>query len=126
MKKFNNEFKTNAVRLVREEGLKIGDVASDLGIGTSTLKMWLSKHDQGQLQKTDKQAREEEEIKRLKKENRILRQEREILKRPWAFSPRCQKQIQSYEEVEQSVSHGENVPSFWGDKKRILLLLVIP
>jgi len=81
MKKFNNEFKANAVRLVREEGLKIGDVASDLGIGISTLKMWLSKHDHGQLIKSDKQAREEEEIKRLKKENRILRQEREILKK---------------------------------------------
>ena len=81
MKKFNNEFKANAVKLVREEGLKIGDVASDLGLGISTLKVWLSKHDQGRLLKTEKQTREEEEIKRLKKENRILRLEREILKK---------------------------------------------
>ena len=81
MKKFNNEFKGNAVRLVREEGLKIGEVASDLGIGISTLKVWLSKHDQGRLIKTAKQTREEEEIKRLKKENRLLKQEREILKK---------------------------------------------
>jgi len=81
MKKFNNEFKANAVKLVREEGLKIGDVASDLGLGISTLKVWLSKHDHGRLLKTEKQTREEEEIKRLKKENRILRLEREILKK---------------------------------------------
>jgi transposase len=81
MKKFNDEFKANAVRLVREEGLKIGDAASDLGIGVSTLKMWLRKHNRGQLIKTSKQINEEEEIKRLKKENRILRQEREILKK---------------------------------------------
>ena len=81
MKKFNNEFKANAVKLVREEGVKIGDVASDLGLGISTLKVWLSKHDQGRLLKSEKQTREEEEIKRLKKENRILRLEREILKK---------------------------------------------
>ena len=68
MKKFNNEFKANAVSLVRAEGVKIGDVASDLGVGISTLKVWLSKHDQGRLIKTEKQTREEEEIKRLKKE----------------------------------------------------------
>ena len=65
MKKFNNEFKANAVSLVRAEGVKIGDVASDLGVGISTLKVWLSKHDQGRLIKTEKQTREEEEIKRL-------------------------------------------------------------
>ena len=81
MKKFNDEFKGNAVKLVREEGLKIGNVASDLGIGVSTLKVWLSKHDHGRLIKTEKQTREEEEIKGLRKENRILKQEREILKK---------------------------------------------
>jgi len=81
MKKFNNEFKANAVRLVRDEKVKIGDVASDLDIGVSTLKVWLSKYDQGGLLKTEKQTREEEEIKRLRKENRILKQEREILKK---------------------------------------------
>lgn len=69
MKKFNDEFKANAVKLVREEGLKIGDVASDLGIGVSTLKMWLGKHQKGQLLKTEKQRKEEEEIKRLRREN---------------------------------------------------------
>ena len=81
MKKFNNEFKASAVRLVREEGVKIGDAARDLGIGISTLKVWLSKHDQGKLLKTEKQTKEEEEIKCLRRENRILKQEREILKK---------------------------------------------
>ena len=69
MKKFNDEFKGNAVKLVREEGLKldrkIEEVASDLGIGVSTLKVWLSKHEHGRLIKTEKQTREEEEIKAL-------------------------------------------------------------
>ncbi len=81
MKKFNDEFKENATRLVREEGLKIANVASDLGIGLSTLKVWLSKYDHGGLIKTKAQTVEEEEIKRLRKENRILKQEREILKK---------------------------------------------
>ena len=81
MKKFNDEFKANAVKLVREEGLKIGVAASDLGVGVSTLKVWLSKHEHGRLIKTEKQTKEEEEIKRLSRENRILKQEREILKK---------------------------------------------
>ncbi|WP_316356696.1 transposase [Candidatus Neptunichlamydia sp. REUL1] len=41
MKKFDKEFKANAVRLVREERMKIKDVAHDLGIGKSTLSYWL-------------------------------------------------------------------------------------
>jgi len=81
MKKFNDEFKANAVKLVREEGLKIGEVANDLGVGVSTLKVWLSKYDHGQLIKTKSQKVEEEEIRKLRRENRILRQEREILKK---------------------------------------------
>lgn len=81
MKKFNDEFKANAVRLVREEGLKIVEAASDLGISISTLKVWLSKYDHGQVTKTKKQTIEENEIKQLRKENRILKQEREILKK---------------------------------------------
>jgi transposase len=81
MKKFNDEFKTNAVKLVREEGLKIANVANDLGISISTLKVWLSKYDHGGLIKTKKQIMEEIENKRLRKENRILKQEREILKK---------------------------------------------
>ena len=81
MKKFNDEFKANAVKLVREEGLKIGVAASDLGVGVSTLKVWLSKHDHGRLIKTEKQTREEGEINCLRKENRILKEERESLKK---------------------------------------------
>jgi len=56
MKKFNDEFKANAVKLVREEGLKIANVANDLGISISTLKVWLSKYDHGGLIKTKKQT----------------------------------------------------------------------
>lgn len=81
MKKFNNEFKVNAVKIVREEGLKIANLASDLGISISGLKVWLIKNDHGGLIKTKKQTMEEGEIKRLRKENRILKQEREILKK---------------------------------------------
>ena len=71
MKKFNDEFKANAVRLVREEGLKAKDVASDLGIGVSTLKLWLGKHKEGRLHKMDKRTLEEVEIERLRKESGI-------------------------------------------------------
>jgi len=81
MKKFDEEFKANAVRLVREERMKIKDVAHDLGIGKSTLTYWLGLNQKGQLIKTAGQKKEDEEMRKLRKENRILREERDILKK---------------------------------------------
>ncbi|WP_316357272.1 transposase [Candidatus Neptunichlamydia sp. REUL1] len=81
MKKFDEEFKANAVRLVREERMKIKDVAHDLGIGKSTLSYWLGLNRKGELIKTASQKKEDEDMRKLRKENRILKEERDILKK---------------------------------------------
>ncbi|MDN3509309.1 MAG: transposase [Candidatus Neptunochlamydia sp.] len=68
MKKFDEEFKANAVRLVREERMKIKDVAHDLGIGKSTLTSWLGAHRRGEFIKTGSQKKEDvESIRSLEK-----------------------------------------------------------
>ena len=81
MKKFDADFKKNAVKLVIEEKLPIKQVSQDLGVGHSTLNMWLSDYRKGRLFKSEKELEKDIELQRLRKENRVLRQEREILKK---------------------------------------------
>ena len=81
MKKFDADFKKNAVKLVIEEKLSIKQVSQDLGIGHSTLNMWLSDYRKGRFFKSEKELEKDLEIQKLRKENRVLRQEREILKK---------------------------------------------
>ena len=84
-KTYDAEFKRRAALLTRQEGNTVEGIARDLGIGRSTLQNWVTADKQhGPLAFPGKgKARltpEQEEIKRLKRENEILRQEREILK----------------------------------------------
>ena len=85
---YTREFKLEAVRLVREEGLSYTEVANDLGIDKSTIRDWCVKHEAGKLAGRAGPAKSmsvEEELARLRKEVRILREEREILKKAAAF-----------------------------------------
>jgi transposase len=82
---YNAEFKQHAVGLARQDGQTISGVADDLGIGRTTLQKWVRAAAQhGPLafpgQGNARLTPEQEEIKRLKRENEVLRQEREILK----------------------------------------------
>ncbi len=82
------EFKQEAVRLVTEEGMSHADVGRDLGIDRSTIRAWCMKAEQGTLGGRAVPAKPlslEEEVARLRRENRILREEREILKKAAAF-----------------------------------------
>jgi transposase len=84
---FTKEFEEEAVRLARTNGRTIRERAENLGIGLSTLTRWLSRSRDREIDAPDK-ARSEDmatEIKRLRRENEILRQERDILKKATAF-----------------------------------------
>lgn len=86
--KFDKEFKINAVRLVQEEGLKLRRVCKDLGIGESTLQRWTR-----ELKAQGKTAfpgkghlrPDDERVKKLERENEILKRERDILKKALAI-----------------------------------------
>ena len=84
-RKYTNEFKQEAVKLALESGLSKAQVARDLGIRDSLLHAWINKYRDGVLDPNSPKNQENDELKRLRKENRILRQEREILKKATAF-----------------------------------------
>ena len=92
-KTYSAEFKRQAVQLATQLDHTVDEIARDLGIGRSTLSNWIRMaKEHGELAFPGKgKARltpEQEELKRLRKENELLRQERDILKSAavWFFS----------------------------------------
>ena len=85
-RQFTDEFMAGAVRLVLDEGKRIGAVARELDLTPSSLANWV-RHAQADRSKgrTGLTTAEREELARLRKENRILAEEREILKKAAAF-----------------------------------------
>ena len=82
--RYGEEFKREAVRLALTSGLSRKQISTDLGMGFSTLNKWVQRsRDEGLLK--GPQVDQEKELSRLRKENRILREEREILKKTAVF-----------------------------------------
>ena len=78
---FTEEFKAGAVRLVLEEGKTVGAAARDLDLTESSLRKWVEQARADRTKgKTGLTTAEREELARLRKENRILLEERDILK----------------------------------------------
>lgn len=87
MKRFTNEIRREAVRLVQTSGRSIGEVADDLGIGKSTLGKWQTRHQDCELL-SGPHDDVQKELSRLRRENEILRSERDLLKKAAAFFAR--------------------------------------
>lgn len=81
---YTDEFKREALRILKTSGRSMGEVAEDLGIGKSTLGGWKRKFRDADLLAGPHDDLETE-VLRLKKENELLRQERDILKKATAF-----------------------------------------
>jgi transposase len=85
-RQFDDEFKEQAVRLVLDEGKTVGAVARDLDLTETALREWVKRAQADRTKgRTGLTTAEREELARLRKENRILREEREILKKAAAF-----------------------------------------
>ncbi len=80
----SREFRAEAVRLALSSGLGRKQIADDLGIGFSTLNRWIQK-DRRNPDKSASQSDLEREIAELRKESRLLREEREVLKKATQF-----------------------------------------
>ena len=78
------EFRSEAVRIALTSGLSLKQVADDLGIGLSTWSKWVAARKHDELM-TGSHDDKDLELARLRKENRILREERDILKKATAF-----------------------------------------
>ncbi len=85
-RQFSDEFKASAVRLVLEEGKTVGAAAHDLDLTETALREWVKRAQADRTKgRTGLTTAEREELARLRKENRQLRLEREILKNAAAF-----------------------------------------
>jgi transposase len=82
------EFRREAVELARTSGKPIAQVARDLGVSGQTLHTWIKQADVDAGRREGLSTEEREELRRLRRENRILVQEREILKKAAAFFAR--------------------------------------
>ena len=84
---YTDEFKAGAVRLVLEEGKTVAQVARDLDLTETAFRNWVEKAraDQGKGKPGALTSAEREELSHLRKENRQLQIERDILKKAAAF-----------------------------------------
>ena len=82
-RKFDEEFRREAVKLVMEGGVPAARAARDLGVGQTTLSKWLAAARGAKDESLPESEREE--LKRLRKENAQLKMERDILKKATAY-----------------------------------------
>jgi transposase len=81
---YPQEFKDEAVALVNQQGYSVPEAAKSLGIATNMLYRWKDKIEQSRQGKALPED-ERSELQRLRKENKQLRMEKEILKKASAF-----------------------------------------
>ena len=93
-RKYTEEFKQEAVRLMESSGKPVAQVARDLGVNDNNLYRWRREygsdvsaaHNSGAASVSELEA----EVKRLKRENEVLRQERDVLKKAMHMVSRSQ------------------------------------
>jgi len=88
---YTEEFKREAVRLMETSGKPVAELARDLGINDNNLYRWRSVY--GNAPQTNGHSSKvelEAELKRLQRENEVLRQERDILKKAMSIVSRSQ------------------------------------
>lgn len=85
-KKFTEEFRQEAIKLVTEQGYSQSEAGKSLGVNGKNISRWL-KESQRKKYKPGIQTKQDtnEELIRLRKENHRLKLEREILKKAAAF-----------------------------------------
>jgi len=82
---FTREYKAEVVELCRTSGQTVGAVARDLGLTETAVRRWVAQAEIDAGRRDGLTTAEREELSRLRKENRVLREERDILKRATVF-----------------------------------------
>ena len=83
-REIDDAFRKEAVRILATSGLTIRQVASDLGVGVSSLGKWKRTLDRAKLMAGPHED-VTKELARLRRENELLRAERDLLKKATAF-----------------------------------------
>jgi len=82
------EFRREAIELVRSSGEPIPRIAKDLGCTAQTLRNWIKQAEVDLGPRPGLSSEEREELRRLRREDRVLQQEREVLRKAAAFFAR--------------------------------------
>ncbi len=85
---FTREYKAEVVDLVRQSGSTVASVARDLDLTETVVRAWVKQADIDDGDRAGLTSTERAELARLRKENKVLREERDILKRATAFFAR--------------------------------------
>jgi transposase len=82
---YPEQFRREAVELVRTSGRPVKEIAKDLGVTEQSLRNWVKQYEVDVGARHGLSSDEREELRRLRRENRKLREEREILAKATAF-----------------------------------------
>ena len=78
---YTSEFRLEAVRLLRSSGRSVPQLAKELGVSPQTLRNWSTQLDIDEGKAEGLSSSEREELRRLRREVKVLSEEREILKK---------------------------------------------
>lgn len=84
---YTSEFRASAIKLAIESDQPINQTADELGVNKNTLHTWVNKYHSPQKPKVDRVGEEHlyDELKRLRKKNKRITEERDILKKAAAY-----------------------------------------
>jgi transposase len=85
---FSRAFKAEVVELVRTSGKTVAEVCRDLDLTETAVRAWVRQAEIDSGERDGLTTTEREELAQLRRENRVLREERDILKRATAFFAR--------------------------------------
>ncbi len=85
---YSAEFRQEAISLARSSGKPVSQIARDLGVSFESLRHWIKQSEIDSGSRQGLTTDEREELRRLRRENQVLQQEREILRKAAAFFAR--------------------------------------
>jgi transposase len=84
-RKFTKEFKAETVALIRRSGKSIAEVCREMGLPESSVHRWLAQDDIDRGQRDGLTTAERDELAPLRRELRVVREERDVLAKAIAF-----------------------------------------
>ncbi len=112
-KRYTDEFRRDAVRMATTRGLTRPQLSADLGVGVSTLNKWVQQHQHDDLMSGPHEDVEKENT-RLRKEVRLLREEREVLKRRQSSLQAKVGEVRLHRRLERSLARRIPLPYYAG------------